>query len=270
MLSLAISPCPNDTFIFDALINNRIDLEGLRFHYQLLDVETLNNLALAGNADVIKVSYFTYLLVQQNFVLLDSGSALGFGNGPLIVCAENYALKDLPKLRIAIPGEYTTAHMLFRIAVPGAKKKEFMMFSKIEDAILSGEVDAGVIIHENRFTYEKKGLKKILDLGQYWEELTGLPIPLGGIIARKGLGYNFISKLNRIMFNSVDHAMKNPSEAMPFVREHAQAMDDEVIRKHIQLYVNEYTRSIGTGGKVALTMLQQIAMEKGLMRESVI
>jgi 1,4-dihydroxy-6-naphthoate synthase len=166
---------------------------------------------------------------------------------------------------VAIPGKYTTAHMLFRIAAPEAKKKEFMLFSNIEDAILTGKVDVGVIIHENRFTFEQKGLKKILDLGTYWEQITGSPIPLGGIIARKGLGYNIINKLNRIMFRSVEYALKNPAEAMAFVRENASEMDEEVMQKHIHLYVNENTLSLGTGGKVAIAKLQQIAMEKGLV-----
>ena len=265
MLSLAISPCPNDTFIFDPLIHNRIDLDGLKFNYELHDVESLNNMALNGGIDMIKVSFFTYLLLQQNFVLLDSGSAMGFGNGPLLISKNKYTLEDLPGLRVAIPGRYTTAHMLFRIASPGVKNKEFMMFSEIEDAILTGRVDAGVIIHENRFTYEQKGLQKILDLGKYWEQLTGSPIPLGGIIARKGLGYNTINKLNRIMHRSVEYAMKHPAEAMAFVREHSQEMDEEVMKKHIHLYVNENTLSLGTGGKVALSKLQKIARETGLI-----
>jgi 1,4-dihydroxy-6-naphthoate synthase len=265
MLSLAISPCPNDTFIFDALIHHRIDLEGIKFDYQLHDVETLNNMALAGGIDMIKVSFFTYLLLQQNFVLLDSGSAMGYGNGPLLISRQDYSLTDLPGLTVAVPGQYTTAHMLFRIAAPGAKKKKFMLFSEIEDAILTGKVDAGVIIHENRFTYEQKGLRKILDLGHYWEQLTGSPIPLGGIIARKGLGYNMINKLNRIMYRSVEYALNHPAEPMPFVRDHAQEMNDEVMQKHIHLYVNDNTLSLGTGGKVALAKLQRIAREKGLI-----
>ncbi len=267
MLSLAISPCPNDTFIFDPIIQKRIDLEGLKFEYQLHDVETLNNMALRGGVDMIKVSFFTYMLLQQNFVLLDSGSAMGFGSGPILISKNDYSLEDLPNLTVAIPGQFTTAHMLFRIAAPAVKKKEFMVFSEIETAILEGKVDAGVIIHENRFTFEQKGLKKILDLGKFWEQLTGSPIPLGGIIVRKGLGYNIINKLNRIMFRSVEYALKHPSEAMPFVRQHAQEMDELVIQKHIRMYVNENTLSLGTGGKVALSKLQQIAIEKGLIKE---
>ena len=266
MLSLAISPCPNDTFIFEAIIHNRIDLEGLTFNIQMHDVETLNHMAITGGLDIIKVSFFTYLLLQQNFVLLDSGSALGFGNGPMLISKREYTLEDIPNLTVAVPGQYTTAHMLFRIASPGGAKKQFMRFSEIEDAILTDKVDAGVIIHENRFTYEQRGLKKIIDLGNFWEKLTGSPIPLGGIIVRKGLGYDIINKLNRIMFRSVEFAFKHPEVAMPFVKQHAQEMDEEVMKKHIHLYVNENTLSLGTGGKVAIAKLQQIAKEKGLIK----
>ena len=267
MLSLAISPCPNDTFVFYAIIHGRIDLEGLKFDVKMHDVETLNHMALAGGSDMIKVSFFTYLLVQRNYLLLDSGSAMGFGNGPLLISKKDFKIEDMPQLTVAVPGRYTTANMLFSIAAPVVKKKEFLLFSLIEDAVLSGKVDAGVIIHENRFTYQDKGLQNILDLGSYWEQLTGSPIPLGGILVRNGLGYNIINKLNRIMYRSVEYAMKHPEETMPFVREHAQEMDEEVMRKHIGLYVNQNTLSMGTGGKVALTKLQKIAREKGLLKK---
>lgn len=267
MIRLAISPCPNDTFIFDAIVHHRIDLEGMVFSFQFLDVETLNQMALAGNADLIKVSFFTYLMLQENFVLLDSGSAMGFGNGPLLISKKEYTIENLANLRVAVPGQYTTAHMLFRIAVPKVGEKQFMIFSEIEDAILTDKVDAGVIIHENRFTYAQRGLKKIIDLGEYWEKITGSPIPLGGIIARKGLGYDMINKLNRIMYRSVEFALKHPDVAMPFVREHAREMDEEVMRKHIGLYVNDLTLSLGTTGKVALSKLQKVAGEKGLIKK---
>lgn len=265
MLTIAISPCPNDTFAFDAIFHHRIDLEGLKFNFQFHDVETLNNMAMTGSLDVLKVSFFTYLLLQQNYILLDSGSAIGFGNGPLLISKYDYTLDDMPRLSVAVPGKYTTAHMLFSIAAPGASEKHFMLFSDIEKALLDEKVDAGVIIHENRFTFEQKGLKKIVDLGNYWEKLTSSPIPLGGIVARKGLGYDVINKLNRIMYRSVEFAMKNPEVPMPFVREHAQEMDEEVMKKHIKLYVNANTLSLGTGGKVALAKLQKIAREKGLI-----
>lgn len=267
MLTIAISPCPNDTFIFDAIFHNRIDLEGLKFNFQFHDVETLNHKAMAGSLDMLKVSFFTYLLLQQNYVLLDSGSAIGFGNGPLLISNKEYTLEDMPRLSVAVPGKYTTAHMLFSIAVPKFREKHFMLFSEIEKATLEGFVDAGVIIHENRFTYESRGLKKIIDLGNFWEKLTGSPIPLGGILVRKGLGYDVINKLNRVMYRSVEFAMNHPEIAMPFVRQHAQEMDEDVMKKHIQLYVNANTLSLGTGGKVAIAKLQQIALEKGLIPE---
>lgn len=265
MITLAFSPCPNDTFIFDAIVNKRINTEGLRFKYQMHDVETLNKLAFNEDVDMIKVSYFTYLLIMQNYVLLDSGSAMGFGNGPLLISKKDYKFEDLPNLVVAVPGRYTTAHMLFRIASPGVKEKKFMLFSEIEDAILSGAVDAGVIIHENRFTYEKKGLRKMLDLGAYWEQITASPIPLGGILVRNALGYDTINKLNRIMFRSVEYAMKHPEMAMPFVRANAQEMDEAVMEKHIKLYVNDNTLSLGTAGRVAISKLNKIAHDKGLL-----
>ncbi len=264
-IRLAISPCPNDTFIFDAIINKRIDLEDLEFEPGFHDVETLNHMAMQGSIDLVKISFFTYILIHQNYVLLDSGSALGYGNGPLLIGREAYKPEDISRLTVAIPGEYTTAHMLFRIAAPEVRAKKIMVFSAIEDAVMTGEVDAGVIIHENRFTYEKKGLKLITDLGKYWETLTGSPIPLGGIIARKGLGYDLINTLNRIMFRSVDFAMKNPEVPLPFVRKYAQEMDPEVMKQHIGLYVNENTLSLGTGGRVAIAKLIRVAKERGLI-----
>ncbi len=264
-IQLAFSPCPNDTFVFNAIVNKRIDLEGFNFEYQMHDVEMLNHMAMEPGIDVIKVSYHAYLYLQQNYILLDSGSALGSGNGPLFIAGKNYSGEELSDLTVAIPGEFTTANLLMKLAYPMVKKKKIMLFSEIEQAILSGEVDAGVIIHENRFTYEKRGLKKIADLGEYWETMMECPIPLGGIIARKGLGYDRINKLNRVLFRSVQYAMKHPYDAMPFVRANAQEMDEAVIEKHINLYVNDYTLSLGTRGRVALTYLLEIARERNLV-----
>ncbi|MCK9423856.1 MAG: 1,4-dihydroxy-6-naphthoate synthase [Bacteroidales bacterium] len=264
-INLAFSPCPNDAFIFDPIINKRIDLEGFDFEFQLHDVETLNHMAMKNEPDMVKVSYYTYLLLQNSYSLLDSGSAMGQGNGPLLISRNAFTLVDIPLLTIAVPGEFTTAHLLLQIAALRPKEKKFMIFSEIENAVLSGAVDAGVIIHENRFTYAKKGLMKIADLGKYWEDLTKSPIPLGGIIARKKLGYDRINKLNRIMFRSVQYSMKYPDTAMPFVRQHAQEMDDTVMLQHIRLYVNDYTLSMGTRGKVALNFLVEVARERGII-----
>lgn len=264
MIRLAFSPCPNDTFIFDALVHSKVDTEGLEFDFRMEDVETLNHMALKGQADMIKVSYHAFLYLQQNYVLLQSGSALGRGNGPLLIAGKQIPDEDIPLMTIAIPGEYTTAHLLFRMAFPDAKLKRYIVFSGIEEAVLSGKVDAGVIIHENRFTYQEKGLFKLLDLGEFWEKQTQAPIPLGGIIARRSLGYDVISKLNRIMYRSVEYAMLNGSDAMSFVLANAQEMSREVVMKHIGLYVNDFTLHLGKEGTSAVSKLIEIAREKKL------
>ncbi len=265
MIQLSFSPCPNDTFIFDALVHGKIDLEGLKFEFRMLDVETLNHLALKGQAEMTKVSYHTYLYLQRSYVLLQSGSALGNGNGPLLIAKKDIPPEEMPFLTVAIPGEYTTAHLLFRLAYPEAALKRFMVFSGIEEAILSDKVDAGVIIHENRFTYQDKGLIKILDLGEFWENLTKAPIPLGGIVVKKSLGYEIINKLNRIMHRSVEYAMLNGPDVMPFVRANAQEMQEEVMMKHIGLYVNEFTLHLGEQGTAAVSKLMELARQKNLI-----
>lgn len=265
MIRLAFSPCPNDTFIFDALVHKKIDLEGLDFDFRMEDVETLNNLALKGQADMIKVSFHAYLYLHQTYVLLQSGSALGRGNGPLLIAKKAIPPESIPWHTIAIPGEYTTAHLLFRLAFPEARLKRFMIFSNVEKAIENGDVDAGVIIHENRFTYQDKGLVKLLDLGEFWENEAHTPIPLGGIVARKSLGYEVINKLNRIMHRSVEHAMLNGTTAMPFVKANAQEMSEEVMMKHIGLYVNDFTLKLGTEGRKAVSKLLNTARDKKLI-----
>lgn len=259
MITLAFSPCPNDAFIFDAIVNERIDLEGLRFSIQMHDVESLNQMALQEETDMIKVSYHAWLYLQQRYALLDSGSALGRGNGPLLIAKTKLTPSQLSNLTVAIPGEYTTAHLLLKIAFPEIKNKRIMVFSTIEDTILAGDVDAGVIIHENRFTYEKRGLVKIADLGKYWEDRMQVPVPLGGIVARRSLGPPTIEKLNRIMFRSVQHAQLHPEVTMPFVKRHAQEMEEEVMRKHINLYVNEFTLQLGKEGGEAIHRLKEVA-----------
>ena len=256
-IRLGFSTCPNDTFIFDGIVNGKVDLEGVSFDFLMDDVETLNQIAFRGEADMIKVSFYAYLAIRKDYVMLHSGCALGYGNGPLLIARENIPLSEIRKKVVAIPGIHTTAHLLFKIAFPDAHLKRFMIFSAIEDTILSRDVDCGVIIHENRFTYEQKGLIKVLDLGAYWEQLTGFPVPLGGIAVKRSLGSNMIHKLKRIMRRSVEHAMDHPEEAMDFVREHAQAMEDEVMKKHIELYVNDYTLDPGPKGREAIRKLEE-------------
>jgi 1,4-dihydroxy-6-naphthoate synthase len=258
VIKLAFSPCPNDTFIFDALVHNKVGTEGLSFDFRMADVEELNHLALKGKVDMCKVSYHAWLYLRQNYVLLDSGSAMGFGNGPLVIGKQACSITDLENMTIAVPGEYTTADLLLKIFAPEAKNKRIMVFSEIEDAVLKGEVEAGVIIHENRFTFQKKGLIKIADLGEQWEQMTHSPIPLGAIVVKKTMGSEMISRLNRIMRKSVEYALNNPDSSMDFVRANAQEMDETVMRKHIGLYVNEFTRDMGAEGKNAIRKLIEV------------
>jgi 1,4-dihydroxy-6-naphthoate synthase len=253
--NLAFSPCPNDTFIFAAIAEKMIDLEGLSFEMQMADVEALNQMALKGEGEMIKMSFRTWLEVRGQYALLDSGAALGFGNGPLVIARQSLTSDQIREGHIALPGAHTTAHFLFSLAYPDAVRKEFMLFSDIENAVLTQKADAGVIIHENRFTYKQKGLVKLMDLGAFWEQKTHAPIPLGGIMAKKSLGAEIIDKMNRIMHRSVQYAFDHPDAVMPFVRQHAQAMDESVMKKHIDLYVNQFTLDLGADGRRAIDAL---------------
>ena len=255
--SLGFSPCPNDTFIFDALVNKKIDTEGLDFDLYLEDVETLNQWAMQGKLDLSKISYGVLPLLLSKYDLLDAGGALGKGVGPLLIAREQVPLAKVPDCRIAIPGQRTTAHLLFSLAFPEARKKEFMVFSGIEDAVLSGAADCGVIIHENRFTYQQRGLVKMLDLGEYWERETGAPIPLGGIVLRKGYDAALCQKINNLIRKSLEYAFSHYPDLPEFVRAHAQEMDERVMRQHIDLYVNNYSLSLGEDGKKAVETLLQ-------------
>ena len=261
VVSLAFSPCPNDTFIFDAMIHHKIDTEGLEFDYRMADVEELNHMALEDRLEMMKVSYHAWLYLRDHYALLDSGSAMGFGNGPMIIGKKQYSLNEIESLTIAVPGKYTTANLLLKIFAPKAMNKKFMVFNEIEDAVLNESVDAGVIIHENRFTFKNKGLVEIADLGKQWELLTHCPIPLGAIVVKRILGFEIISRLNRIMKRSVDFAMNNPDSSLAFVRENAQEMNMAIMKKHIELYVNEYTVDMGETGKKAINKLSDITNE---------
>ncbi|MFI5156375.1 MAG: 1,4-dihydroxy-6-naphthoate synthase [Chitinophagales bacterium] len=257
-LSLGFSPCPNDTFIFDALVNKKIDPEGLEFDLFLEDVQTLNQWALEKKLDVSKISYGVYPLVSENFNLLDSGGALGKGVGPLLIGKGPMAASGLDQLTVAIPGKNTTANVLFSMAFPSAAKKKFIVFSEIENAVLLGKVDCGVIIHENRFTYQQRGLTKWVDLGNYWEEKTGLPIPLGGIVVRKNINPDVKEKLNRLIRKSIEFAFVHHPELSSFVKENSQEMEESVMRQHIDLYVNNYSISLGEEGKKAIQQFLKV------------
>jgi len=264
-ISLGFSTCPNDTFIFDAMVHHKIDTEDLDFEVILGDVEELNNKALNNVLDVTKISYHAYSKIANNYLLLDSGSALGYKNGPLLISKKKIYSDELHDVKIAIPGLNTTANLLLSIAFPEAKNKKEFLFSDIEDAILDNEVDAGLIIHENRFTYKKKDLKKIIDLGEYWEKETGLPIPLGGIAVNKKLENDLQLKINRVLKRSVEYAFKNPKSAYPYIKQHAQEMEEDVIYKHIELYVNNFTVDLGTDGRKAIEILYDKAISLGVL-----
>ena len=279
-LTLGFSPCPNDTFIFDALIHGKIDTEGLTFDVSFDDVETLNQKAMRGDLDITKLSFHAFAHVVNEYALLDAGSALGFGVGPLLICKKenakiieenlksfDYAQDDKKlqaanfELITAIPGKYTTANFLLGVAYPQLRDKKEMVFSEIEDALLNDEIDLGLIIHENRFTYQDKGLHKIMDLGSYWEKLTNCAIPLGGIVINRNLPIDVQQKVNRLLKKSVEYAFANPKSSIEFIKQHAQEMDEAVMYKHIELYVNQYSINLGEEGKKAIDTLFDLAMK---------
>ena len=270
-LTLGFSPCPNDTFIFDALIHHKIDTEGLDFEVFYDDVETLNQKAMRGELDITKLSYHAFAYVTDKYVLLDAGSALGFGVGPMLICKDDpeYLISHLTSpishLKIGIPGKYTTANFLLGLAFPNATDKVELVFSDIEDAVLDGRVDIGLIIHENRFTYQDKGLKKIIDLGDYWEKQTGCAIPLGGIAGNRRLPADVLDKVNRVLRKSVEFAFENPKSGLEFIRSHAQEMSEEVMYKHIDLYVNKFSIELGSEGRRAIQLLFDTAREKNII-----
>ncbi len=264
-LTLGFSTCPNDTFIFDAMIHQKVDTEGLQFNVILADVEELNRNAFSGTIDITKLSYHAFAHIANNYKLLTSGSALGYKNGPLLISKHKIYPDEVADIKVAIPGKYTTANLLFSIVYPHLKEKKEYLFSDIEDAILGGEVDAGLIIHENRFTYEKKGLKKIIDLGEDWEEKTNNPIPLGGIIIHRKFDIETQQKVNRVLKRSVEFALKNPNSSYTYVKKYAQELNDEVIKKHIDLYVNNFTADLGDEGKNAVETLFKMAKKEKLI-----
>lgn len=258
-LTLGFSPCPNDTFIFDALVNQKIETEGFSFDTKLEDVETLNQWALQGKLDITKLSFAAGLKVTDKYRLLNSGSALGRGCGPLLIARKDIPLTAIKDLAIAIPGENTTANLLFNIAFPGTAHKKIMVFSEIENAVLNGEVDAGVIIHENRFTYQLKGLVKLIDLGEFWEATTGQPIPLGGIFIRKDIPEAIQQKVDELIHTSLEHAFAGYPTLSSYVTAHAQEMDEQVMRQHIDLYVNQFSLDLGEEGRIAVEKLKEMA-----------
>ena len=263
-LDLAFSPCPNDTFIFDAMVHGRIDTEGLTFRTHLADVEELNGAAFAKTYPVTKLSYAALAHLQRDYRLLDAGSALGEGIGPLLITRGDRAVASLADRPVAIPGEYTTAAFLLRLAYPHLADLRPTLFSEIEGAIARGEAAAGVIIHETRFTYAERGFRLLRDLGAFWEETTGLPIPLGGIAVRRDLDVGLQRKLARVLWRSVSFALSAPEASRAYVAAHAQEMSADIQRKHIDTYVNAYSVSLGDRGREAVRRLFKMAFERGI------
>ncbi len=264
-MTIGFSPCPNDTFIFDAMLHGKVDCEGLVFEPIIEDVEALNRRAFAGELDITKLSYHAFAHLTNQYMLLNAGSALGNNCGPLLVAREALDLAQINAGRIAIPGKMTTANFLLSLAYPEAQNKAETLFSDIEKAVLDGSCEAGLIIHENRFTYEQLGLKKIIDLGEFWETTTGMPIPLGGIVVNRRLDTDIQQKVDRILRRSVTYAFDNPESVMPYVRMYAQAMDDRVMQSHIDLYVTQYTIDLGAKGREAIAFMLKTALDKGVI-----
>ena len=269
-LELGYSPCPNDTFIFHALIHGKLlgnTLAPLEFRERLEDVETLNYMALSGGLDITKVSFGVIAQVLEDYCLLRSGGALGRGCGPLVVAREPVTMESLKGKKIAIPGTNTTAFLLLRLFDPALGENAVVMsFDLIMDAVKDGQVDAGLIIHEGRFTYKDHGLSEIMDMGRWWEDTTGKPIPLGGIIAKRDIGRDTLLQVEALIRESLSHALKNPDEPMDYIRQHAQEMSDSVMREHIKLYVNDFSLDLGAEGEDAVRELFRMARERGLLK----
>lgn len=268
-LSLGYSPCPNDTFIFYALVNKKIETGDLHFNEILLDVETLNQKALNAELDITKISFHAFGNLRDEYCLLHSGGALGKGCGPLVVARQDYDMKDLRGKTIAIPGRLTTAFLLLQIFDSSLKEHiKVMPFHSIIKAVCDGEADAGLIIHESRFTYQKSGLRKIMDLGDWWEKDTGLPIPLGGIIAKRELREDILRRIDLLVRESIEYAFSNRNEPGDYIKKHSQEIDDDVIRQHINLYVNSYSLDIGDAGVQAVKELFKRAEAEKIIKKS--
>lgn len=268
VVTLGYSPCPNDTFIFHALIKGLLKNDRITFSERLLDVEQLNQLALTTTLDVSKVSFHLYGHIRDNYTLLPAGAALGRGCGPLLVSRTDCSIDSLANLPVALPGRYTTAALLLRLCAPQLSNLVYMPFERIIPAVAAGEVSAGVIIHESRFTFSEYGLQQLVDLGQWWESDSGCPIPLGGIVAKKSLGDTVIAAVSGLIRKSIAHAFANPQAPQEYIRSHAQEMSPEVCAAHIGLYVNDFSLDLGEEGQRAVSILMERGEAAGLLPRS--
>jgi 1,4-dihydroxy-6-naphthoate synthase len=260
-LTLAYSACPNDTFIFGAIAEQRIDVAPFQFDIQLADIQELNAIAGKGNADIVKVSFLAYFFLKETYELLPCGSALGKGCGPLLIARPGFDAAQIEQARVGIPGLDTTAHFLLHYYNANIKNKKVLRFDTIIPALLNETIDLGLIIHESRFIYPTYGLALIADLGEYWERTTHFPIPLGGIVIKKALPQKIKTAFTRLLSQSIDYAFQNPTKLTPYIRALAQELEEDVINAHIQLYVNEYTRNLGEDGLASLAYMEKIAKE---------
>ena len=268
-LTLGYSPCPNDTFIFYALVHAKIDTGDLRFREILEDVETLNQMARRAELDITKISFHAYGHLRETYCLLRAGAALGKGCGPLVVSKKYQNMKDLQGKKIAVPGRLTTAFLLLQLLDPSLKERVIVMpFHRIIDAVRNDEADAGLIIHESRFTYQAAGLQQVVDLGEWWENETGLPIPLGGIIAKRELGEGLVNEIDADIRKSLEYAFAHNVEPKSYIKKHSQEVQDSVIEQHIGLYVNDYSLAIGDDGLKAIESLFRMSEEKGIIERS--
>jgi 1,4-dihydroxy-6-naphthoate synthase len=267
-ITIGYSPCPNDTFIFYALIHGKVNIPGIVFHEQLEDVETLNRMALDSKLDVTKISYHALGHLRNRYALLRSGSALGRGCGPLIVARPGTKIADLNKGLIAIPGTLTTAHLLLRLFDPTLTNVKVMTFDRIMDAVSTGDAVAGLIIHESRFTYPRYNLVNLQDLGEWWENFSGLPIPLGGILGRRDLGRDVLLRVEAGIRESLSYARCHTEEVLHYCRQHSQEMDEQVMKSHIDLYVNDFSLDLGQEGLTAVERLFVEAERRGIFPHS--
>lgn len=266
-ITLGISTCPNDTYTFDALIHKKIDTQGIDFKVVMGDVQELNRRAMCRDLQMTKLSYFAYAHVYKTYQILDAGSALGFANGPLFICKKGNEKNITSKSKILIPGKETTANLLFSMAYPDYTNKTECLFSEIEPRIMSGEFDAGVIIHENRFTYAERGFSMLRDMGDFWESETHTPIPLGAITIRRDVPDDLKKTINQLLRESIEYANAHPQSSNTFIHEYAQAIEDDVLKKHIALFVNDFSLSLGKQGKTAIETLYQRAKAVGIINE---
>jgi 1,4-dihydroxy-6-naphthoate synthase len=262
---LGFSTCPNDTFMFGPLVKGLTDYKASGLELIMKDIELLNSMAGDHLTTISKISFASYPFIAGEYQILNTGSAVGYKNGPLLVSRRKIYPDEVKELHIAIPGELTTANLLLEILFPGVKQKTTYLFSDIETVVMDNGCDAGLIIHENRFTYRKKGLLKIADLGELWEKEFDSPVPLGGIVIKRSVPYEQKKTFERALGKSIELALRDSKPIWSFIKENARELDDEVIRAHIDLYVNEFSLDLGAKGRQAIRVLLQKGSERGIL-----